>query len=505
MDKLYGPTLDLVNKKHHKKAAYPLLTCLLCISQSKFFLNNWVHFLNTTLSNLKNRDPPTSRVALESLYRLLWVYIIRNNCEGNLATKARLESICNSIFPKGNRYVVPKDAPLNIFVKIIHFIAQQKLDFAFQDIIFDLLGCNRISRSNTITIYPERMNIGIRALMVIADGLQQKEGPPDMPKAVASGTIQRIRKTYLTRPLTAEVARTIGLDQYYLQCRKAFDAILRTLDTEVGKGLMLTSSRTKGKEPDDLIGGDMKPKLDLFRTCIAAIPRLLPEPMPHHDLIDLLTRMTVHMDGELRQTAYLTLQNLITECAEWREDIIHTYISFLTNHIQDTFPMLLESAVRFLLQLLCFWKSAIQQEKKKENQIPTLNGTGPAGRGTTIISNSAGVIVATTSVINAAATHQSVQSEGGNVTGASHLSPLMNNASAIALHNVEGLALALLCQTRAQGKKMAISLLREVKNIFAVMETKFHDKPALTVLDEATPYVLNKYIEHVPLAERVGF
>lgn len=28
------------------------------------------------------------------------------------------------------------------------------------------------------------MNIGIRALMVIANGLQQKEGPPDMPRSM---------------------------------------------------------------------------------------------------------------------------------------------------------------------------------------------------------------------------------------------------------------------------------------------------------------------------------
>lgn len=36
----------------------------------------------------------------------------------------------------GNRNVIPRDAPLNIFVKIIHFIAQQKLDFAFKEVIF---------------------------------------------------------------------------------------------------------------------------------------------------------------------------------------------------------------------------------------------------------------------------------------------------------------------------------------------------------------------------------
>lgn len=52
------------------------------------------------LSNLKNRDPKISRCALESLYRLLWVYMIRIKCESNQATHSRLQSIVNSLFPK---------------------------------------------------------------------------------------------------------------------------------------------------------------------------------------------------------------------------------------------------------------------------------------------------------------------------------------------------------------------------------------------------------------------
>lgn len=60
----------------------------------------------------------------EALYRLLWVYMIRIKCESNSATQSRLQSIVNSLFPKGSKAVVPRDSPLNIFVKIIQFIAQ---------------------------------------------------------------------------------------------------------------------------------------------------------------------------------------------------------------------------------------------------------------------------------------------------------------------------------------------------------------------------------------------
>ena len=38
-----------------------------------------------------------ARVALESLYRLLWVYMIRVKCEANNITQSRLQSIVNSV------------------------------------------------------------------------------------------------------------------------------------------------------------------------------------------------------------------------------------------------------------------------------------------------------------------------------------------------------------------------------------------------------------------------
>lgn len=45
--------------------------------------------------------------------------------------------------------------------------------------------------------------------------------------------------------------------------------------------------------------GDRKPKIDLFRTCVAAVPRLLPDGMGSHELIALLCRLTIHIDDEL--------------------------------------------------------------------------------------------------------------------------------------------------------------------------------------------------------------
>ncbi|TSN30211.1 Protein furry homolog-like [Bagarius yarrelli] len=319
-------------------ALYPLVTCLLCVSQKQFFLNNWHIFLQNCLSHLKmpsnnsirkqietlqNKDPKMSRVALESLYRLLWVYIIRIKCESNTTTQSRLLSIVSALFPKGSRSVVPRDTPLNIFVKIIQFIAQERLDFAMKEIIYDLLCVGKSHK--TFTINPERMNIGLRAFLVIADSLQQKDGEPPMPTTgviLPSGNTLRVKKIFLNTTLTDEEAKVI----------------------EVGRSMSMTSVQMSNKEPEDMITGERKPKIDLFRTCVAAIPRLIPDGMSRQDLIELLARLTIHMDEELRGLAFTTLQALMVDFCDWREDVLSGFVYFIVREVTDVHPTLLDNA-----------------------------------------------------------------------------------------------------------------------------------------------------------------
>ena len=120
VETLWGPVLELGSKNKHKLHMYPLLTCLLCIANRSFFLANWSaitgffpssssklvplfsrhYFLQPCLSALRVRDGKLSRVGLESLFRLVWVYVIRIKCESNRATDSRLASICSSLFPR---------------------------------------------------------------------------------------------------------------------------------------------------------------------------------------------------------------------------------------------------------------------------------------------------------------------------------------------------------------------------------------------------------------------
>ncbi|OWK13583.1 FRYL, partial [Cervus elaphus hippelaphus] len=440
VEMLYQTTFELSSRKKHSLALYPLITCLLCVSQKQFFLNNWHIFLQNCLSHLKmpsnnsirkqietlqNKDPKMSRVALESLYRLLWVYVIRIKCESNTVTQSRLMSIVSALFPKGSRSVVPRDTPLNIFVKIIQFIAQ-------------------------------RMNIGLRVFLVIADSLQQKDGEPPMPTTGAilpSGNTLRVKKIFLNKTLTDEEAKVIGMSVYYPQVRKALDSILRHLDKEVGRPMCMTSVQMSNKEPEDMITGERKPKIDLFRTCIAAIPRLIPDGMSRTDLIELLARLTIHMDEELRALAFNTLQALMLDFPDWRDDVLSGFVYFIVREVTDVHPTLLDNAVKMLVQLINQWKQATQMHNKIQD------------------------------------------SQHGVVNGASHPPALERIPYSNVFHVVEGFALVTLCSSRPATRRLAVSVLREIRALVALLEIpKGDDELAIDVMDRLSPSILESFI-----------
>ncbi|XP_074535016.1 protein furry homolog isoform X2 [Halichoeres trimaculatus] len=459
VDSLYDTTLDLSSRKKHSLAFYPLVTCLLCVSQKQFFLNRWHVFLNNCLSNLKSRDPKMARVALESLYRLLWVYMIRIKCESNTATQGRLSTVVSTLFPKGSRSVVPRDMPLNIFVKIIQFIAQERLDFAMREIIFDLLCVGKPAKA--FSLNPERMNIGLRAFLVIADKLQQKDGEPPMPNTgctLPSGHTLRVKKTYLSKTLTDEEAKVIGMSQYYFHVRKAIDNILRHLDKEVGRCMMMTNAQMLNKEPEDMITGERKPKIDLFRTCVAAIPRILPDGMSKPELIDLLSRLTIHMDDELRLIAQNSLQSLLLDFSDWRDDVLFGFTNFLLREVPDTHQGLLDTSLKLLLQLLTQWKLTLASQGKSYD----------------------------TAKIHTAELLQS----------SSNLKiPAERGPHSTVLHAVEGLTLVLLCSCQLSTRKLAISILKEIRSLFVTIgQTEDDDKPMIEIMDQLSPMILESFV-----------
>ena len=92
-----------------------------------------------------------------------------------------------------------------------------------------LLLCSCVSKYNVSgCICVQRMSVGLRAFLVIADSRQQNDGMPPMPQTsgvLPSGNTLRFKKTFINKYLSEQTARNIGLASYYRDICKVADLL----------------------------------------------------------------------------------------------------------------------------------------------------------------------------------------------------------------------------------------------------------------------------------------
>ncbi|KAG8326333.1 hypothetical protein J6590_044321 [Homalodisca vitripennis] len=266
--------------------------------------------------------------------------------------------------------------------------------------------------------------------------------------------------------LTEDTARSIGMSAYFPHVRRVFVDILRALDVHYGRPLMMTSTQNVNKEPDEMITGERKPRIDLFRTCVAAVPRLIPEGITGAELVDLLARLTVHMDEELRGLAYQSLQTLVIDFPDWRQDVILGFTQFLARDVQDTFTQLMDNGLRMLLQLITSWKNALGPTRDRQpKDTDTLR----------------------TSVTPRRSDHA-----------------LREQSVCSVFHQVEGFALVMLCNNRLCPRRLAVHILREVKTLIKAFGALEDDQPVIDVIDRCCPQVVDSCMAMLPPAEKAA-
>ena len=87
-----------------------------------------------------------------------------------------------------------------------------------KEIILELLSIPKRDRGN---LHPERMNIGLRAFLFIADHLEKNEGSPPMPNTFGTlpgkAQVLKQKQKLLNTTLTEEMVKKMGLHKYLPQ------------------------------------------------------------------------------------------------------------------------------------------------------------------------------------------------------------------------------------------------------------------------------------------------
>ncbi|CAG5096928.1 Oidioi.mRNA.OKI2018_I69.XSR.g14850.t1.cds [Oikopleura dioica] len=354
VDSLYPSVLELSKQRGFKNFPWVarLVQLLLAVSQKQFFLNHWSIFLQCCLGIIQKKK--FESVSLECVSRLVWVYCIRHgHADANATTTSRLTLITKTLFPAGARHTIPKNQQSIHFVRILSYIADIKLELAMAT-IEDLLGvaANKTTNPERVQICVERQRIGLRAFVAIANSFQQREKPKLPPITYRpSGNTIRGKNKFLHTPLFDEQARLAGLDKYLPTVQRALWQLMLTLHNQVGYDYLIT----KSLKFEDI----SQEKIDLLTLCVSAIPRILPEGFRSYknrsQILRIISQLTIHQSSMVVEQALRSLDGIITELPEYREDVIAIYCTFILTEIHDSHEMSIDTAVAHLTGLVERW------------------------------------------------------------------------------------------------------------------------------------------------------
>ncbi|KAF6777652.1 hypothetical protein AHF37_03694 [Paragonimus kellicotti] len=233
--------------------------------------------------------------------------------------------------------------------------------------------------------------------------------------------------------------------------------ILRQLDIQVCRTMMLSKQEISQKEFEELMTAERKPKMDLLKTCVACIPRLLPNDMTKPELLELLAKVCLHVDEDVRKMAQQAMANLIVELPAFRVKTIQVFIQFIQKYVPDTSSHQLDSCLKTLFHLLNNWNLALQKD------------------------------------------------------GA--VSP--NITEKAVLYEAEGFALVMLCHCRTLARRLALHILRKCRSLLNQINlaksdplTRHNRSPhelcCIDVLDRCVPIMLQRVLPLLPPNERHG-
>eukprot|EP01132_Coremiostelium_polycephalum_P000661 gene661-818_t len=376
---LYDIILKKTKKTKDILTSYPLQSVLLCSSDKETFLKNYWGLMDNFI---KIKDKTVRPYALESTQYLLECYLTKYS-EQPEEVYERLHQLVSHIFPTGHtkKLTLSASDSLDIFVDIICVIANSRLDFAFEKIIFDLL---RGGESKDLYITnPERMIVGLRAVMMIDQAgtntltpkmLSFSNSPGQSPTTspipdpvVSSNKVRAVRRQrYGT--LNIKKVTEISLIEPYLKNLSIFlSQILLSLDSTFGT--LLTSNQTK---PINELLEKMRPPgpscIELLKIGITVIPIAFPTKFTVPDLVIMLSKYLIHLDKGVCEKSSIVLTQLMASRPDIRPQIIYG-LGRVALYLSDKQAHLINIVLEKQRELLEMWAKSKTSKPSLSNIV----------------------------------------------------------------------------------------------------------------------------------------
>ncbi|EPS71576.1 hypothetical protein M569_03174, partial [Genlisea aurea] len=310
----------------HIAVGYPLVTLLLCLGDPNVFLNNFGPHMEQLYRHL--RDKTHRFMALDCLHRVLRFYLsVHGDAQPPNRVWDYLDSVTSQLLTILKKGILTQDVQHDKLVEFCVTIAEHNLDFAMNHMILELLKQDS----------PEAKVIGLRALLDI----------------VMSPTSQHVG---------IEILHVHNIGHYIPKVKAAIEAILRTCHRTYCQAL-LTSSRTT-------IDAVTKEKSQgyLFRSVLKCIPYLIEEVGRSDKITEIIPQHGISIDPGVREEAVQVLNRIVRHLPHRRFAVMKGMANFILR-LPDEFPLLIQTSLGRLLELMRFWRACLCDDKVENNAL----------------------------------------------------------------------------------------------------------------------------------------
>ncbi|KAJ1982086.1 Cell morphogenesis protein PAG1 [Dimargaris verticillata] len=180
MEMLLSRATKMCTKPRYTAVAYPLMTAVLCASRREVFLAKFMSFLDQAFQRLKDRH--LRNVSLGCVCRLVWAYLFRY-AEPMRDTHKKLEALVKHLFGTRKRPANLTDMPLHYYVYVVFCLLHHDFEWTVKNVFYFLV---HVEDRNPIPVSadnlsPERISIGLRALLLYLQSNAHVENRPPFP------------------------------------------------------------------------------------------------------------------------------------------------------------------------------------------------------------------------------------------------------------------------------------------------------------------------------------
>ncbi|CAM8994511.1 unnamed protein product [Rhodiola kirilowii] len=318
----------------HIAVGYPLTTLLLCLGDYQTFQTNFSAHMEQLYKLL--RDKNHRFMALDCLHRVLRFYL---SVYAQLEPKNRvwdyLDSVTSQLHTILRKGMLTQDVQHDKIVEFCVTIADHNLDFTMNHMILELLKQDNLSEAKVI---------GLRALLAIAMS----------PSSQHTGL---------------DIFQGHHIGHYIPKVKAAIESILRSCHRTYCQALL-----TSPKTTIDTVTKE-KSQAYLFKSVLKCIPYLIEEVGRNDKITEIIPQHGISIDPGVREESVLVLNRIVRYLPHRRFAVMRGMANFIVR-LPDEFPLLIQTSLQRLLELMRFWRVCLSEDQFKES---TPSGFGKDG------------------------------------------------------------------------------------------------------------------------------